>query len=52
MSGVTLHRPGSLADALALLAAQEDARPVAGGVSLVAIMNARLLRGMLSGKGD
>lgn len=44
MSGVTLHRPGSLADALALLGGEEDARPVAGGVSLVAIMNARLLK--------
>jgi len=43
MGGVVLHRPASLGEALALLAADEEARPVAGGVSLVAIMNARLL---------
>jgi CO/xanthine dehydrogenase FAD-binding subunit len=43
MSGVALHRPRTLAEALALLHDEEDARPLAGGVSLVAIMNARLL---------
>jgi CO/xanthine dehydrogenase FAD-binding subunit len=43
MSGVALHRPRTLAEALAILDGDEDAKPVAGGVSLVAIMNARLL---------
>jgi aerobic carbon-monoxide dehydrogenase medium subunit len=43
MSAVAFHKPATLPEALELLAADEDARPVAGGVSLVAIMNAQLL---------
>ncbi|WP_406690886.1 FAD binding domain-containing protein [Saccharopolyspora sp. ID03-671] len=37
-------RPGTLAEAVALLAADEDARPLAGGQSLVPMMNFRLAR--------
>ena len=43
MSEVAFHRPPTLDEALRLLAADADARPVGGGVSLVAIMNAHLL---------
>lgn len=35
-----LHHPSTLADALALLAQQSDAKPLAGGATLVAMMNA------------
>jgi aerobic carbon-monoxide dehydrogenase medium subunit len=38
------HRPGSLGEALALLAENEDAKPLAGGQSLVPILNFRLAR--------
>jgi carbon-monoxide dehydrogenase medium subunit len=37
------HSPTDLAEALSLLASQADARPLAGGASLVAMMNARLV---------
>jgi carbon-monoxide dehydrogenase medium subunit len=37
------HRPTSLADALALLAADPEARPLAGGATLVAMMNSELV---------
>lgn len=44
MSGkVGLFRPSSLSGALQLLADLEDARPLAGGASLVAMMNARIV---------
>jgi len=36
------HRPGSLQDALALLGAHPDAKPLAGGQSLIPAMNFRL----------
>ena len=36
------HRPGSLDEALALLAENEDAKPLAGGQSLVPMLNFRL----------
>ena len=38
------HRPSSLDDALSLLAADEDAKPLAGGQSLVPMLNFRLAR--------
>jgi carbon-monoxide dehydrogenase medium subunit len=38
------HRPGSLDGALALLAENEDAKPLAGGQSLVPMLNFRLAR--------
>lgn len=38
-----LHHPRSINDAVALLAADEDARCLAGGATLVAMMNADLL---------
>ena len=38
------HRPGSLDEALALLAENEDAKPLAGGQSLVPMLNFRLAR--------
>ncbi len=38
-----LHRPTDLADAIRLLAEEPEARPLAGGASLVAMMNARLV---------
>ena len=38
----TYHRPGSLEEALDLLAADEDARPLAGGHSLLPAMKLRL----------
>src|SRR5262249_45015698 len=38
------HRPGSLEDALELLADDEDAKPLAGGQSLVPMLNFRLAR--------
>ncbi|MEB3369974.1 FAD binding domain-containing protein [Saccharopolyspora mangrovi] len=37
-------RPGTAAEAVALLAADEDARPLAGGQSLLPMMNFRLAR--------
>jgi carbon-monoxide dehydrogenase medium subunit len=43
MSATAFHRPQSVTEAVALLAADEDARPLAGGASLVAMMNARLI---------
>ena len=43
MSGVALARARSLEEALELLAADPEARPLAGGASLVAMMNARLV---------
>ena len=42
------HRPGSLDVALALLAENEDAKPLAGGQSLVPMLNFRLARPPLS----
>jgi carbon-monoxide dehydrogenase medium subunit len=38
------HRPGTLAEALALLAEVPDAKPLAGGQSLVPMLNFRLAR--------
>jgi carbon-monoxide dehydrogenase medium subunit len=38
------HRPGSLVEALELLAADPDAKPLAGGQSLVPMLNFRLAR--------
>jgi carbon-monoxide dehydrogenase medium subunit len=35
-------RPGSLAEALELLAARDDAKPLAGGQSLIPALNFRL----------
>jgi carbon-monoxide dehydrogenase medium subunit len=43
MSATAYHRPKTVAEALELLAADEGARPLAGGASMVAMMNARLL---------
>jgi len=43
VSTVAFHKPATLSAALELLAADENARPVGGGVSLVAILNAQLL---------
>lgn len=43
MSDTVLHRPSTLHGALELLADTPDAHAVAGGVSLVAIINAQLL---------
>jgi aerobic carbon-monoxide dehydrogenase medium subunit len=40
----TYHRPETLGEALALLAADEDAKPLAGGQSLVPMLNFRLAR--------
>ena len=37
------HEPVTLEEAAALLAADEDARPLAGGATLVAMMNAELV---------
>ncbi|MEX1110146.1 MAG: FAD binding domain-containing protein, partial [Dongiaceae bacterium] len=37
------HRPTDINEALRLLAADPEARPLAGGASLVAMMNARLV---------
>ena len=38
-----LHRPQSLGEALSLLISEPNARPLAGGASLVAMLNARLV---------
>lgn len=38
-----LHRPDRLSDALQLLADEDDVRPLAGGASLVAMLNAQLV---------
>jgi CO/xanthine dehydrogenase FAD-binding subunit len=38
------HRPATLGEALTLLAADEDAKPLAGGQSLVPMLNFRLAR--------
>ena len=38
----TYHRPASLDDAKAVLAASEDGRPLAGGMSLIPTMRFRL----------
>jgi len=43
MSDTVLHRPATLHAALELLADNPDAHAIAGGVSLVAIINAQLL---------
>ena len=37
-----LHRPGSLAEAVAILAVDPEARPLAGGATLMALINANL----------
>ena len=37
------HRPSTVAEALALLAQDPDAKPLAGGATLVAMLNARVL---------
>ena len=38
-----LHRPETLAEAVGLLTSHADTRPLAGGASLVAMLNARLV---------
>jgi aerobic carbon-monoxide dehydrogenase medium subunit len=38
-----LHRPQSLGEAISLLTGDADAKPLAGGASLVAMLNARLV---------
>jgi aerobic carbon-monoxide dehydrogenase medium subunit len=38
-----LHRPATLAEALALLAQDPEAKPISGGATLVAMMNARVV---------
>jgi carbon-monoxide dehydrogenase medium subunit len=43
VSGCVLHRPETLREALEVLASNEDSHALAGGVSLVAIINAQLL---------
>lgn len=43
-SNPVLFRPRALAEALQILAANPDARPLAGGASLVAMMNAGLVQ--------
>ncbi len=43
MTAVAFHRPSCLDDVLALLAADEDARPLAGGQTLVPMLNLDLL---------
>ncbi len=40
---MTYHEPVTIEEAAALLAADEDARPLAGGATLVAMMNAELV---------
>ncbi len=40
---MNFHEPATLEEAAALLAADEDARPLAGGATLVAMMNAELV---------
>jgi aerobic carbon-monoxide dehydrogenase medium subunit len=42
MSDTVLHRPSTVGEALELLSNHHDAHPIAGGVSLVAIINAQL----------
>jgi carbon-monoxide dehydrogenase medium subunit len=42
-SNPVLYRPQTIAEAVALLAAIPDARPISGGASLVAMMNAGLV---------
>lgn len=42
MHSFTYHRPGDLAEAVALLAASPDGRPLAGGMSLLPVMKQRL----------
>jgi carbon-monoxide dehydrogenase medium subunit len=41
---LAFHRPTTIGEAVALLAADADARPLAGGATLVAMMNADLVR--------
>jgi carbon-monoxide dehydrogenase medium subunit len=43
VAATAYHRPRSVDEALALLAADADARPIAGGATLVAMMNARVV---------
>ena len=43
MTSVAYHRPADLAAVLALLAADEEARPLAGGQTLVPMLNLELL---------
>src|SRR2546430_14946536 len=38
-----LHRPESLGEAVRFLSSDADAKPLAGGASLVAMLNARLV---------
>ena len=38
-----LHRPESLGEAVDFLSSDADAKPLAGGASLVAMLNARLV---------
>ncbi len=40
---MNFHEPATIEEAAALLAADEDARPLAGGATLVAMMNAELV---------
>lgn len=43
MAASGYHRPGTVEQAVALLAADADARPIAGGATLVAMLNARVI---------
>jgi carbon-monoxide dehydrogenase medium subunit len=43
MAHPAFHRPRSVDDAVALLAANPDAKPIAGGATLVAMLNARVV---------
>ena len=44
MQASAFHQPESVAEAAAILAADPEARPLAGGATLVAMMNAELVR--------
>jgi len=43
MEPTAYHRPASVDEALALLAANAEAKPIAGGATLVAMLNARVI---------
>jgi carbon-monoxide dehydrogenase medium subunit len=43
MNSPAFHRPRTIEEAVSLLSLDHDARPLAGGASLVAMMNAKLL---------
>jgi len=43
MGAAGFHRPGTVDEAVALLAADAEAKPIAGGATLVAMLNARVI---------